>query len=47
MVLPSPLLIPEPWESRLVAADEKCGKGLGDKKTATADVAAVIAISTP
>lgn len=47
MVLPSALLIPEPWEARLADADEKCGKQLGDEETAAMVVAVVIVISTP
>lgn len=47
MVLPSALLIPEPWEARLADADEKCGKRLGDEETAAMVAAVVIVISTP
>lgn len=47
MVLPSALLIPEPWEARIAAADGKCGKGLGDEETAAMVVAMVVVISTP
>lgn len=41
------LLSALPWEARIVAADEKCGKELGDNKPAAMVVAVVITISTP